>query len=1775
MDEDALKQAKTDRRTAKSAFTRAGKSLAYTVDHERPPDEVRQALAKLEVVYEALVCKHEEYAALIEDDEAYEKEEEWLADCQHTFMKLEVDAKMFIESKKQPGSNDLDVNGDLSKGKESASSHVDKQGISSMQSVTPSEDNDSSGMTVPQSVGQALPATGNLEVINTVQTADDLQSQETNSVNNATQIACTEQSTIQTGACTFKLEKPKLPAFAGNVRDYAIFRSDFKHAIEAKHTKRDAITLLRTCLRDKPLELIKGIGSDYDAAWEYLDSIYGDPRFVSDTVTQDIMQFKALQDGEDARFCDLVHLVKRSYNTLKEVGLPSDMDNSHMLSIIEQKMCVDDRKVWARDLEREKKPATLHALMSWMTVEMKSRMRATAPIRVGPTQRRHINHVRADDNNPPRHKCWMCKTSAHWPDQCPKFAALSIEDRIKSAKANHVCFSCLKRAGREHRMDNCSRSRRCTKMENGIQCPHNHHHLLHRSNSVQISVAMAANSAEAVLPVLSANIGNANGLFKRGNVLLDSGSQISLIKQETAETLGLKGKDASVTITKVGGEEETLKTKQYTIQLTSIDDNKRFTVKAIGIPTISDEITTINTSHLPELLGLPDAKFHRRKGHVDLLIGIDHAHMHTGDTRQVEHLLVRNSPLGWVVFGGNPTATSDVTRILHVRFATPVDLSDFWTTETMGVMVKPCVCDADKLSQTERKERRMIEDSCVKIGNQWMIPYPWQKNPNLLPDNKPLAMKRLESLENRLKKNPGQGEAYNKQMEEMEQMKFSRKLSKEEEQAYQGPVHYIPHHAVIRPEKKSTPVRIVFNSSSEYKGHKLNDYWRKGPDLLNGMFGVILRFREREVAIMGDISKMYHRILIPMQDQHVHRFLWRNFETDREPDVYVKTVLTFGDKPAPAMAQIALRKTAQLNKEEYSQAAEVLTNNVYMDDICESVDTVKEAKRLTKEMDEVLKTGGFSVKGWISNKMLTEGVKPDTEKGISVCEGEVEKVLGTTWNCKTHKFHFEVRASLLKLIETHHHAPLKMTKRMILSQVAQIYDPIGLAAAFIVKAKIGVQQLWQLGVEWDEDLPPAIQRKWISLFQEMKELENVSFERCLLAANGQEAPALCVFADASQEAFGTCAYVRQKRSDDVYNVKFIAAKSRVAPLRQLTIPRLELQAAVLASRLAKSIQEESRIQFGNVYFFTDSTITLAWIQSPSRNFKPFVSSRIGEIQSDTDPSQWRHIPGEDNVADDLSRGITVNELSGRWMKGPEFLRLPQEQWPNGTPPPPKDEDMERRQTKLAVSVATVKAEDAIDPSTFSNWRRLIRVTARIRRLAEKIRLRRNRQEGKEGPLSPEELHRAEIFWIKQAQKTLHSRMEKGEFKSLSPFKDDKGIIRVGGRLDKAIVSYEEKHPALLPSEHKISLLITEHMHRLGHTGVATTTAKTRRKYWILRGNKLSKSVKFKCVYCKEMAHKAETQLMADLPSLRLAPQTPPFYYTALDYFGPFKVKVGRNKTAKHYGVLFTCLNTRAVHLEMAVDCTTMELMQVLRRFFSIRGFPAIILSDNGSQMTGAAKELRDMVSNLKGDQLQEFCSERSIQWVFTTPAAPHQNGCAEALVKSCKGSLKRVIGEQVLTPFELYTCLLEVANLVNQRPIGRVPNDPDDGAYLCPNDILLGRATPEVPQGPFNDTKNPRHRFQFVQRIVESFWRRWNRDVFPALVPRKKWQVEKRDVRVDDMVIVADSNAIRGKWTIGRIIEVYPGSDGRVRNVKVKTPTGEYSRPVTKIAVIHPAEGYN
>ncbi|XP_014672987.1 PREDICTED: uncharacterized protein LOC106813369 [Priapulus caudatus] len=463
------------------------------------------------------------------------------------------------------------------------------------------------------------------------------------------------------------------------------------------------------------------------------------------------------------------------------------------------------------------------------------------------------------------------------------------------------------------------------------------------------------------------------------------------------------------------------------------------------------------------------------------------------------------------------------------------------------------------------------------------------------------------------------------------------------------------------------------------------------------------------------------------------------------------------------------------------------------------------------------------------------------------------------------------------------------------------------------------------------------------------------------------------------------------------------------------------------------------VQLGRVVFLSDSIIALSWIRGQSRPYKSFVANRVSEIQGSTDPSYWRHIPGEFNVADKVSRWIGVKDLEGDWKNGPAFLLLPEEEWPKSIPRADVNEvNREKRNIKIVLTVREVK--EAIDCKKFSRWRKLIRVTAYVFRFILNLKARRIVDDG---PLSTKELAVAEKHWIVEAQRPLHERIKRGEFKSLSTFEKDK-IVYVGGRASNGTLSYERRHPVLLPKEHCVSYLITQHVHEQGHYGVATTAAKVRSQYWIVGVTNLAKTVKFRCVTCRRFKHQTEAQLMANLPVERMAPFTPPFYFIACDYFGPYIVKVGRNKTAKHYGVIFTCLNTRAVHLEVAVDCSTMEFLQVLRRFFAIRGKPKLIQSDNGTQFVGAERQLREMVRGWSEVELKAFCAERQVTWKFTTPLAPHQNGCAEALVKCCKLALKKSISKQRLTPFELHTCLQEVANLVNERPIGRVPNDPDD-----------------------------------------------------------------------------------------------------------------------------------
>ena len=345
------------------------------------------------------------------------------------------------------------------------------------------------------------------------------------------------------------------------------------------------------------------------------------------------------------------------------------------------------------------------------------------------------------------------------------------------------------------------------------------------------------------------------------------------------------------------------------------------------------------------------------------------------------------------------------------------------------------------------------------------------------------------------------------------------------------------------------------------------------------------------------------------------------------------------------MAITALRKTADVNQESKPKAAEAINKNAYVDDICDSVCSTEEASTLTADIDEVLDSGGFHVKKWITNGEIND---ENSNEIVIGNKDEAEKVLGAVWSPDEDQFSFKVKDTFTQ--ESSETPPsdlsqsTKLTKRRILSQIAGIFDPIGVTAAVLVKSKIAMQELWQLGVGWDDDIPPDEQRKWLKLFQEIAALNQVKYPRCLTPPGANGNPTLIVFCDTSRVAFGTCAYVRWKLFEGKFGVRFVAARSRVAPLKELTIPRLELQAAVMASRLGKTIITESRILFEAVIYFSDSRVVLTWIKGQPRSYKPFVSSRISEIQDKSQPDQWFHCPTLLNVADDLTKGISCEEM---------------------------------------------------------------------------------------------------------------------------------------------------------------------------------------------------------------------------------------------------------------------------------------------------------------------------------------------------------------------------------------------------------------------------------------------------------------------------------------------------------------------------------------------------
>ncbi|XP_062698985.1 uncharacterized protein LOC134284259 [Aedes albopictus] len=658
-----------------------------------------------------------------------------------------------------------------------------------------------------------------------------------------------------------------------------------------------------------------------------------------------------------------------------------------------------------------------------------------------------------------------------------------------------------------------------------------------------------------------------------------------------------------------------------------------------------------------------------------------------------------------------------------------------------------------------------------------------------------------------------------------------------------------------------------------------------------------------------------------------------------------------------------------------------------------------------------------------------------------------------------------------------------------------------------------IQDTWRSQVSWDEEVSDSIQtrwRKWIKLLEEVNKIRLPRPYFPGFSAADIGCVDLHIFTDASEEAYAATAYFRTVKNEKVY-CTLVMAKAKVAPLKAVSVPRLELMGALLGARLAKTVCEYHTIPIRRRVLWTDSLATLAWIQSPHCRYRQFVAFRVGEILTKTEADEWRWVPTKHNVADEATKwgkGPST-EVKSRWFQGPEFLYFPEEKWPirESTRPLVADEEL---RPSLVHHVMTTK--DIIRWENFSKWERLLRAIAYVHRFVTNCRQQHNKQQLVAGCLTKEELQKAELsLWrvtqaiaypdeiavLKQRLSNPKKEIEKtSPVYKLSPYLDEQGVMRMDSRIGTApFISYDFKFPVILPRNHPSTLLLINWYHRRYlHANNETVHNEIRQRFHVSNLRTVVRQVAKNCQVCKISKASPVTPKMAPLPDARLAATVRPFSYVGLDYFGPVQVKVGRS-CVKRWIALFTCLTIRAVHLEIVHSLSTESCKMAVRRFVARRGSPVEIYSDNGTNFQGASRELRAEIE-ATSKQLQETFTNTNTKWLFNPPSAPHFGGSWERLVRSVKVALGALCPERNPTDETLITVIAEAESVVNSRPLTFIPLEHSAQEALTPNHFILLSSSGVVqpPKTIAESTKVTRTNWTMNRILVDRFWKRWVRN---------------------------------------------------------------------------------
>lgn len=1610
-----------------------------------------------------------------------------------------------------------------------------------------------------------------------------------------------------------QLKRVEIPIFTGDKKRYPAWKSAFTACVDkAPATAEYKLLQLKQYTSGAALKAIENLGhsaASYEAAKERLEQKFGGERRQVAIYLEDLDQFPAMKVESATQIEKFADILDVAVLNMKEANRDDDLKDGSLYLRLQRKMPETMLARFHRWIAENDETESVETLRDWVNQESRYHTIAHETISGLNAKTSQSNNSIQSSRKPVQRtfysnkansvaKCSQCGEN-HGIWNCPRFSALSINDRWNQAKQLNLCFRCL---GSSHRAQSCKRTKKCE--ENG--CQKTHHKLLHTEQlNVNATEYHPKNQPTSSLHTTSQSDQEAYNVTQSGYValrtipvnikyqdreititaLLDDGSTKSFINEDVAAELGLTGEKEQVIVNVINGRTEIIDTMNVTFQIQSVDKLLTMDIEAQTTKNVTGKLKPTDWfKYSKDWPHLTNIKFHplKRKHKVDLLIGLDYVELHQsmGEIHGEKGTpSARLTPLGWTCVGPTSHRKDQTTFFaFHAEARMEETVQKFWEIENEAIQVK------ENMSQKDRVVYEETEKSIRVENGHYEVEIPWKENKNSLPDNSEMAKKRLVSTEKRLEKDLVIKQMYSDTIDSYIKKGYITKCGTIEQNKIDTK-WLLPHFPVIKLNRETTKVRIVFDASAAYQGISLNDTIEQGPILQNNLFDVLMRFRKEKVALVCDIQEMYLRVGIIPPDRKYHRILWRNSQ-DIEPEVYEFNRLVFGVNASPFLAQIIAQHNAKKYANEYPRASETVLLSTYMDDSMDSVDNEETCLNLYHDLTNLWGKADMLAHKWVSNsKYVMENIPIEDRAlkvNLDISELPAIKTLGVLWLAESDNFVFQVKTVDSCIVS-------QMTKREYLRKIATLFDPLGFLAPYAIRAKVLMQDIWLSGIDWDDKITDDLLNKVETWFEELKTIEGIEVPRCIQSPSNTTKLTLHSFSDASESAYGASVYAKCEHEDNISSVRLIAAKSKVSPTTSTSIPRLELMAAVMSVKLTGTIVKALDLKMSDVTYWVDSLDVLHWIRNQSRIFKTFVANRVSTIQQSTNPSQWRHVPGKQNPADLISRGAKVSKLveDRFWWQGPEFLKEDSSEWPIT---PMKTNKVELSEVKLNKGKQShepvldcyytdrnLETDWRLHPERFSSWKRLVHVNAWVKRFIDNCRS--SVEDRKIGNLDLDEIRDSETQIIKDTQckefPEYRVLLNKGKLPtnsklaSLNPMIDNDNILRCDGRLKNAeYLSYDNRYPIILPRKCWVTRLIVRQHHEDGdHSGTNFTLSQLSSKYWVIHGREEIREAERSCMKCRRQKAKPAQQIMAPFPDIRVNLPMRAFGHIAVDYGGPFTTIQGRYKRReKRYLCLFTCLATRAVHLEMTYGLDTNSFLNAFFRMVNRRGMPVKVLSDNGTNFVAADKELRQLVTDIDTDEITKRTIDKGVTWQFNPPLAPHWGGVHEILIKSAKRALSGVLEKADITDEELLTAITGAEALLNSRPLTYQSANPQDDTPLTPNHFLIGQVGGVfAPQTLDTSDFNPRKRWRRVQELIRHFWNRWRKEWLPALSRRKKWHQQKRDLEVDDVVIVIYPDCARGDWPLGRVIETYPGSDKRVRAAKLLVKNKEIVRPITKL----------